>query len=119
MATESVVQPAQAPQPVVPPAASPANLPSTKPYPTQSERKVLEEKAKKLIKDIGEHKSVGDEPSMPKRSPKVAGLIVFLMLLVGGGGLAGMQLLNQQQSADLGSQAAYTCDGSITCRLFV
>jgi hypothetical protein len=99
--------------------------PATNPYPTQAERKVLEDKAKKLIKSMGGTRKSSSDPQLPKRSPMMAGVIVLLLLVLGGGGFAGMQLLNRDQSADIGSQAAWTTEcnsaddvGKLSCNSF-
>jgi hypothetical protein len=78
------------------------------PYPTQAERKVLEDKAKKLIKDMGgpAKGGVGSEPSLPKRTPKVAGLLVVLLLVVMGGVGVGMRLLTTDDVGDVRRQAS-------------
>ena len=86
------------------------------PLPPQ-QRQVLETKAKTLIADLD--KTQPQAPPSPPKKKKTAlavGLGSLALLLVGGGLLVGIRLLQTQQAADVTKQAypsiarQYTCD---------
>jgi hypothetical protein len=110
----------QASKPSVSSSAQPAVKPVAQPMPipTNGTAKDLEKKAQDMLKDLNKREKKADSPAGDKPKKRKGGavtkmaLAAVLMVMMGAGGIVGMNLLKMDQVADQRSQAGYNRNGN-------